>query len=1117
MPFQTNLPPAAPHSTHMMEKLGAQGQSDCRQFLAYGRTDLFEGDDGWTWARLSAYQTAWVALKVESERVLYQCGCSAFKKIAPQPCEHVVAALIFYEQNPRVIPKTSAPHASQTPPMRRLASMVIAAASEDTEPYLVQDSKGKTLAAEVTARAPVWKPYLDAMRDASERSSVRPFWPEDRELIYVIDAVDTVLGNSVVVEPKYRDPKKGGGWKAPVGILLSADLLTSVPAADRDAITLLLSAEPFYGNGYGGFHDRTAKRKLTSYLAERTMPVLSRTGRCFFEDDSDSPGTPPVPIRWEDERWDFSLSIVRDDAKQQYVITSSLDRAAAAMPLHQATMLTPGGLAFWQEEGAGEMRVAPYNDHEAFEWVTMLRHRRSLRVPVDQGDELLAELYRFRKLPQPHLPQELSLEEVSIPPSPRLTIKAPPKPKWQGYQADTRLVAEVAFEYNGMIVPSGETGAAILDKAQRRIIRRDQLLEAAAIQRLQALGGKQDRSYNGEPSGLRIAQKQVPAVVRSLLLEGWHVEAEGKLYRQAGELKFEVSSGIDWFDLNVSADFGGVSAPLPRLLAALRRGEAMVQLDDGTFGVLPEAWLKKYAPLASVATEQGDSLRFKRTQAGLLDALLAAQPQANVDAAFRQVREELRRFKGLRSIDPPATFQGSLRPYQLESQGWFDFLRQFGFGGCLADDMGLGKTVQVLALLEQRRVDKIGRPSVVVVPRSLIFNWTQEATKFAPRLRVLDHSTTGRLKGSDHFENYDLVLTTYGTLRRDAVYMKDTTFDYVILDEAQAIKNADSESAKAARLLQGDHRLVLSGTPVQNHLGDLWSLFEFLNPGMLGRASIFTGSISTGKAPEPETQQLLAKGLRPFILRRTKEQVAQDLPPRQEQTIYCELEGEQRKLYNELRDHYRSSLLGLIDKQGVNRSKIQILEALLRLRQAACHPALVNKSHAAIESAKLTTLIPQLQELIEGGHKALVFSQFTQFLSLVKKELDKATIRYEYLDGKTRDRQKRVEHFQTDPECKLFLISLKAGGVGLNLIAADYAFLLDPWWNPAVEAQAIDRTHRIGQTKHVFACRLIAKDTVEEKVLALQQTKKALADAIVNADNALIKTIGREDLELLLS
>jgi SNF2 family DNA or RNA helicase len=318
-------------------------------------------------------------------------------------------------------------------------------------------------------------------------------------------------------------------------------------------------------------------------------------------------------------------------------------------------------------------------------------------------------------------------------------------------------------------------------------------------------------------------------------------------------------------------------------------------------------------------------------------------------------------------------------------------------------------------------------------------------------------------------------------------------------------------------LLQGNYRLAMSGTPIENHLGELWSLFDFLNPGMLGSASIFKLTGTGARNPDEETRKLLSHALRPFILRRTKEQVAKDLPPKLEQTLFCELEPPQRKLYDELRDHYRNSLLGRIERDGIAKAKIQILEALLRLRQAACHPGLVDKSRTGDPSAKLDMLLPQLLEVIDEGHKVLVFSQFTSFLAILREQLDKEEVTYEYLDGRTRDRQSRVEKFQNDPDCKLFLISLKAGGLGLNLTAAEYVFLLDPWWNPAVEAQAIDRAHRIGQTNQVFAYRIIARDTVEEKVLELQNTKRDLADAIISADNSVIRSLGKEDLELLLS
>ena len=341
-------------------------------------------------------------------------------------------------------------------------------------------------------------------------------------------------------------------------------------------------------------------------------------------------------------------------------------------------------------------------------------------------------------------------------------------------------------------------------------------------------------------------------------------------------------------------------------------------------------------------------------------------------------------------------------------------------------------------------------------------------------------------------------------------------FDYAILDEAQAIKNARTSSAKAARLLTAEHRLALSGTPVENHLGELWSLFDFLNPGILGAASIFTAAGALGHTADKEMLDVLSRGLRPFILRRTKEQVAGELPARTEQTLYCELEPPQRALYTELREHYRASLLGALGPDGMPRKKLQVLEALLRLRQAACHPGLVDRTRASAPSAKLDVLMPRLKELIEDGRKVLVFSQFTTLLDLLRTRLDEAGMPYEYLDGKTRDREARVRRFQTEA-CPLFLISLKAGGLGLNLTAAEYVFLLDPWWNPAVEAQAIDRAHRIGQTRPVFAFRLIARDTVEEKVLELQATKRQLADAVVRADRSLIRDLRREDLELLLS
>jgi len=655
------------------------------------------------------------------------------------------------------------------------------------------------------------------------------------------------------------------------------------------------------------------------------------------------------------------------------------------------------------------------------------------------------------------------------------------------------------------------------------VLVRDRDAECRAVERLNRLPlrrTRQDDYRVHEQTSYELRSRDLPAVARSLLADGWHVEASGNRFREPGSLQLKISSGIDWFELRGVVDFGEQAASMPELLAALKRGDDTVALGDGTLGLLPEEWLQKYARFVQMGTLAGDHLRFRKSQTTLLDALLAAQPDTIFDAGFARARLRLASLEGVHPADAPRSFVGKLRDYQREGLGWMQFLREFGFGGCLADDMGLGKTVQVLALLDSRRRkprSRDAKPSLVVVPRSLIFNWKSEGARFTPRLELVDHTGPERARTVDDLRGHQVILTTYGTLRRDITLLMNFEFDYVILDEAQAIKNARTAAAKAARLLKGDHRLALSGTPIENHIGEIWSLFEFLNPGILGTAAAFQ-AVQDGKGdPDAEGRELISRVLRPLILRRTKAQVARELPAKVEQSLYCELPPTQRKLYDELRSHYRASLGARIATDGLQKSKILVLEALLRLRQAACHPGLVDRRKVGAPSAKLDLLLAQLDEVTDEGHKALVFSQFTSLLSILREHLDRDAVPYAYLDGQTRKRAEAVERFQTDPDCKLFLISLKAGGLGLNLTAAEYVYLLDPWWNPAVEAQAIDRAHRIGQMRRVFAYRLIAKDTVEEKIVELQQAKRELAESIIKADNALIRNLKREDLELLLS
>ena len=403
-----------------------------------------------------------------------------------------------------------------------------------------------------------------------------------------------------------------------------------------------------------------------------------------------------------------------------------------------------------------------------------------------------------------------------------------------------------------------------------------------------------------------------------------------------------------------------------------------------------------------------------------------------------------------------------------------------------------------------------------------MFNWIDEARRFTPDLRVVDHTGADRDRSwmePDADRPFDVAVTTYGTLRNDIGQLKNVALDYAILDEAQAIKNPDSLSAKAARLLSARHRLAMTGTPVENHLGDLWSLFEYLNPGML-RAGMIKGSESVvGGMDDDERRRRLdriSRSVRPFILRRTKTEVLTELPAKTEQTLTCRMTADQAKRYDETREYYRQQLAARVESKGLKRSKIQVLEALLRLRQIACDPRLVDPG-CGVRGSKIDMALQQIDELIGSGHKALVFSQFTSMLALLREDLDALGITYEYLDGRTRKRNERVARFQTDDACPLFLISLKAGGSGLNLTAADYVFILDPWWNPAVEAQAIDRSHRMGQRNPVMAYRMVCEQTVEEKIIELQKGKRELADAIVSADKSLIADLTAEDLEDLLT
>ena len=594
----------------------------------------------------------------------------------------------------------------------------------------------------------------------------------------------------------------------------------------------------------------------------------------------------------------------------------------------------------------------------------------------------------------------------------------------------------------------------------------------------------------------------------------------GKVNRNTPVLRVNVNSGLDWFELETIVQYGDQEISLAEVRKALRKGEHYIKLADGSIGQIPEAWLERYKHLFALGEETGSGLRLSNLQLSLVDELLADADKKDIAPEFYRQRDRLKTLGGIQPQPVPRGFTGELRPYQKAGLDWLHFLYTNGFGGILADDMGLGKTIQVLAFLQSLKEAGAGSGSatLLVVPKSLLVNWQREADRFIPGLRMLVYIGASRNKETVDFGAYDVILTTYGTMLRDIEHLRAYRFHYAILDESQAIKNPLAQSAKAARLIQAEHRLAMTGTPVENNTFELWSQFAFVNPGLLGSMEYFKREFAAPieNRQSEETAALLKRMIHPFLLRRTKEQVAPELPPRTERVIYTDLEPAQRKLYQQTRDYYRGLLLGMIDEAGMENARMKILEGLLRLRQLCIHPALVEPAYKG-NSAKFELLLETMDTLQAEGHKALVFSQFVQTLKLLSTQMQNRGLSYAYLDGKTRNRQERVDQFQGNPSLSFFLISLKAGGVGLNLTAADYVLHIDPWWNPAVEMQAADRAHRIGQEKPVFIYKFIARDTVEEKILELQTRKKKLVEQLIAAEGSFFKSITKGDVQALFS
>ncbi len=1058
-----------------------------RRWYESGRVSLLETDDDFFSARVNDFPSQLVSIQRHDNQFVTSCTCSH-----PTTCGHVVAALLqardYY-------------------------------ASPD---YVSQSEKKSTRNGKLAA-APESKSWRELITNVHHpRRSAAPLHPApatERKGWGVYFTL-TLRPQEWQIIPYRGRRRKDGSYGAAYPTSIHEQPYYRVNCTQRENLALMMldnfgekrySAPQYPFNSY---NDRVGY--TLGYGAEIGMLFdLLRDSEFFWQDDLER--IRPLQVEATPSRFQIRL----ENVENGILLRPVLIRNHEVLVIGPRTRLLSTQPAWVVHED--ELIKLEGNPPREF-LLSLAGSSAELRVPQSELGEFFASLERVPGL----LPHFVLPQSENIPVIDDFTEKS----LHLSEQYDNLLV-RLAFVYGGKEVACQTPEEAMAADAGTELllhhgeglnflrVRRNQPAEMAAREALVASGARQSSTGEfvlRESRALDWLLFELP----KLIAQGFVVHGEDRLKqfrvnRAQPQLRMAVNTEIDWFDCRLGIDFNGIALSLKELRKSLVHQTRYVKLSDGSTALLPEDWQQRLAHMFNLGEIESDRVKVSRHHLTLIDALLEEADSRETDEAYRESLERLRNFKGIQSQPLPTRFRGTLRMYQKRGLDWLYFLQEFRFGGCLADDMGLGKTIQALALLQSEKDRGITTPSLIVCPTSALFNWQNELERFTPALQVLTHAGMERRRAKN-FDGYDVVLMSYGILRRDIEFLQNVRFHYAILDESQHIKNPLSQTAKAARILQASHRLVLTGTPVENNTQELWSQFNFLNPGLLGSLNYFRNAFA--RPIERERDQTAASLLRrlifPFILRRTKQEVAQELPAKVENLFYCDMLPEQRKLYERWRDYYRAHVMHQIDLQGLERSRMYVLEGLVRLRQICCHPSLIDQQ-VAPASGKFDALNDLLENILAEDHKVLVFSQFVRMLRIICQRLDAQGIPYAYLDGHTRDRQAQVDRFQNDPKTRVFLISLKAGGFSLNLTAADYVILYDPWWNPAAEAQAIDRTHRIGQEKKVFAYKLIVRNSVEEKILQLQERKRAIVADLITTDAGLFKQLSAEDIEVLFS
>ncbi len=914
---------------------------------------------------------------------------------------------------------------------------------------------------------PTWERALRAL----ERVTISA---DDTEAVLSWRIRDDVL---LAVEPYLHVPRKNG--KLSAGSRIGAEKRQSLVLPDHERRVMELLERDSHPN-----------HALQTY---RALELLIGHPRLVLADEPDM----TVVVR----RARLELALVLDEDRNVRAVPTLDGDEAAAQEFLRATRTRNGRLIGWLRREKRECLLVEISESQ-FEILAVLARSNPI-FPPEAQPALLERLGALERMITVRLPAELAGETVAA--DTRLLLRLRLRSPGVSFDAFVQPLR------GGPIFPPGEgpSRTTALYNGGRRSAERDLDAEKSRAREiltsLPLATALEQKPFSfdlmSDEAALDLAAHLRDHPREDLVVE-WPADRERLSVTRAAsssDLRVVVEQGRDWFGLKGDVNVDGQKVALADLLAAVRRGERYVRIGERGWMALSAELRQRLAPAAEAVYESRAGLEVGPTSAAAVETLAEGAGEFEACKAWRVLQK---RFATAQTFEPkvPTSLRAKLRPYQRDGFLWLMRLAEWGVGACLADDMGLGKTVQALAVLLARA--KLG-PALVVAPTSIGFNWVREAQRFAPSLNVRLYSERDRA-GAMKAMAGEVIVMSYGLLARDAAQLSAVRFATLVLDEAHAVKNAGTRRARAARDLNADWRFALTGTPMENRLGELWSLFRVLTPGLLGSWEQFRERYAAPIEREKDSARraALANMIRPFILRRTKDQVAPELPPRTEITVGVDLSADERKLYEDARLLAAARVAGLVDG-GSDQARFQVLAEILRLRQLACHPRLLDPE-STVTSSKLTEFEELLEELTAEGHRALVFSQFTSHLALVRQALDARGIDYRYLDGATapEERERQVDRFQRG-EGACFLISLKAGGMGLNLTGADYVIHLDPWWNPAVEDQATGRAHRIGQDKPVTVYRLVARGTIEEGILALHNEKRDLVAGVLDgADSA---------------